>query len=96
MWNEGNIYNTFLREKPWCLFFVISNLQVESLYPDEMGPDKMSVEDFLAKGLPLLDKDIEKRFKVASSNGNVLRYVCMIEGSRYFSSSYFSMSHPQF
>ncbi|OVA05636.1 Homoserine dehydrogenase [Macleaya cordata] len=59
----------------------LDNIKVESLYPDEMGSDRMSVEDFLANGLPLLNKDIETRFRVASSNGNVLRYVCMIEGS---------------
>ncbi|KAK9129086.1 hypothetical protein Syun_017883 [Stephania yunnanensis] len=36
---------------------------VESLYPDKMGPDKMSLEDFLGSGLPLLDKDVEKELK---------------------------------
>lgn len=61
------------------------NLQVDSLYPDAMGPNTMSVEDFLNNGLPSLDNGIEERVKVASSNGNVLRYVCMIEGSRYLS-----------
>lgn len=59
----------------------LDSIKVESLYPDEMDPDKMSVEDFLSSGLPSLDDDIRKRFGVASSNGNVLRYVCSIEGS---------------
>lgn len=45
----------------------------------------MSLKDFLANGLQLLDNDIEERIKKASSNGNVLRYVCVIENSRYLS-----------
>ncbi|KAH6791686.1 Glyceraldehyde-3-phosphate dehydrogenase-like family protein [Perilla frutescens var. hirtella] len=60
----------------------LDSIKVESLYPLEMGPGKMSLEDFLAKGLPSLDEDIQKRIKNASSNGNVLRYVCLIEESR--------------
>ncbi|KAF5936847.1 hypothetical protein HYC85_024353 [Camellia sinensis] len=55
--------------------------QVESLYPEEMGPNIMHVEDFLVNGLPLLDKGIQERVERASSNGNVLRYVCVIEDS---------------
>ncbi|KAK1430700.1 hypothetical protein QVD17_13640 [Tagetes erecta] len=55
---------------------------VESLCPDKMGPDMMTLEDFLANGLPLLDNDIEKRVKKASSNGKVLRYVCILENSQ--------------
>jgi len=43
----------------------------------------MTVEDFLDQGLPLLDKDIQARVEKAASNGNVLRYVCVIEGSRH-------------
>ncbi|XP_058078749.1 uncharacterized protein LOC131227061 isoform X2 [Magnolia sinica] len=60
----------------------LENIKVDSLYPHDLGPDKMSTEDFLENGLPSLDKDIEARVKAASLNGNVLRYVCMIEGSR--------------
>ncbi|KAF6151952.1 hypothetical protein GIB67_010526 [Kingdonia uniflora] len=59
----------------------MDNIKVESLYPQEMGPNTMSLDDFMASGLPSLDKDIEEKTKVASINGNVLRYVCMIEGS---------------
>lgn len=58
------------------------DIKIESLYPPEMGPDMMSVEDFLAIGLPLLDKNIQDRIEKASSNGNVLRYVCLIENKR--------------
>lgn len=58
------------------------DIKVESLYPPEMRPDMMSVEDFLATGLPLLDKNIQDRIEKASSNGNVLRYVCLIENKR--------------
>lgn len=59
-------------------------LQVESLYPEEMGPSVMSVGDFMSNGLPLLDRDIQERVQKASLRGNVLRYVCVLEGSRYF------------
>ncbi|XP_015967739.1 homoserine dehydrogenase isoform X2 [Arachis duranensis] len=59
----------------------MDTIQIESLYPKEMGPDLMSVEDFMNSGLPLLDKDIQERVEKAASNGNVLRYVCVIEGS---------------
>lgn len=60
----------------------LDNIKVESLYPEEMGPNMMHVEDFLVNGLPLLDKGIQERVERASSNGNVLRYVCVIEDSR--------------
>lgn len=43
----------------------------------------MSVEDFLNGGVVKLDNNIEERVKKASLNGNVLRYVCVIEGARY-------------
>ncbi|CAI8597745.1 unnamed protein product [Vicia faba] len=58
----------------------MDSIQVESLYPKEMGPDVMTVDDFLGRGLLLLDKDIQERVEKAASNGNVLRYVCVIEG----------------
>ncbi|XP_010251639.1 PREDICTED: uncharacterized protein LOC104593475 isoform X2 [Nelumbo nucifera] len=60
----------------------LDDIKVESLYPAEMGPDKMSLEDFLSSGLSSLDEGIDERVKVASSKGNVLRYVCVIDGSR--------------
>ncbi|CAJ2645801.1 unnamed protein product [Trifolium pratense] len=53
----------------------MDSIQIESLYPKEMGPDVMNVEDFLDRGLLLLDKDIQERVEKAASNGNVLRYV---------------------
>ncbi|KAL3850221.1 hypothetical protein ACJIZ3_012103 [Penstemon smallii] len=60
----------------------MDSIKIESLYPIEMGPDVMSVEDFLVNGLPLLDEEIRNRIEKASLNGNVLRYVCLIEESR--------------
>lgn len=60
----------------------LDSIKIESFYPEDMGPSVMPVNDFLANGLPLLDKDIEDKIKRASSNGNALRYVCMIEDSR--------------
>lgn len=60
----------------------LDSIKVESLYPEAMGPDKMTVEDFLENGLPLLDKGMQDRVENASSKGNVLRYVCVINQSR--------------
>ncbi|KAK2388626.1 Glyceraldehyde-3-phosphate dehydrogenase family protein [Trifolium repens] len=60
----------------------MDSIQIESLYPKEMGPDVMTVEDFLDRGVLLLDKDIQERVEKAALNGNVLRYVCVIEGQR--------------
>uniref|UniRef100_A0A1D1Y0W5 Homoserine dehydrogenase n=1 Tax=Anthurium amnicola TaxID=1678845 RepID=A0A1D1Y0W5_9ARAE len=60
----------------------LDDIKVESLYPVEMGHNSMSTEEFLNVGLSSIDRDISERVKVASSNGNVLRYVCLIEGSR--------------
>ncbi|KAL1832159.1 hypothetical protein DCAR_0102173 [Daucus carota subsp. sativus] len=60
----------------------LDSIKIESFYPEDMGPSVMPVNDFMKNGLPLLDKDIEDKIKRASSNGNALRYVCMIEDSR--------------
>ena len=49
-----------------------------------MGPNSMSVEEFLANGVPQLDDHLAERVDKASIRGNVLRYVCVIEGSRYY------------
>ncbi|KAL6518696.1 hypothetical protein OROHE_017746 [Orobanche hederae] len=59
----------------------LDHIKIESLYPVEMRPDVMPVEEFLSNGLPSLDKDIQKRVENAASNGKVLRYVCLIEES---------------
>ncbi|CAN0858126.1 Bifunctional aspartokinase/homoserine dehydrogenase [Linum grandiflorum] len=56
--------------------------KIESLYPDEMGPQVMSVEEFLSKGIVLLDSNVEERVRKASMHDKVLRYVCVIEDSR--------------
>ncbi|GER54716.1 homoserine dehydrogenase [Striga asiatica] len=60
----------------------LDSIKVESLFPVDMGPDVMPLEEFLLNGLPLIDKDIQKRVDNAGSKGNVLRYVCLIEKSR--------------
>ncbi|CAL9145766.1 unnamed protein product [Musa hybrid cultivar] len=60
----------------------MDDIQVESLYSNEHGPNSMSTEDFLRIGLPSLDRDVQERVSAASSRGKVLRYVCVIEGSR--------------
>lgn len=60
----------------------MDSVQIESLYPDEMGPHLMDTEDFLGSGLSSLNVIISERVKTALSKGNVLRYVCMIEDSR--------------
>ncbi|XP_042044056.1 bifunctional aspartokinase/homoserine dehydrogenase 1-like isoform X2 [Salvia splendens] len=60
----------------------LDSIKVESLYPEKMGPANIPLDEFLANGLPLLDEAIQKRIESAASNGNVLRYVCLIEESR--------------
>ncbi|KAL9280171.1 putative homoserine dehydrogenase [Arabidopsis thaliana] len=60
---------------------IMDSIKIESLYPEEMGPGLMSVDDFLHNGIVKLDQNIEERVKKASSKGCVLRYVCVIEGS---------------
>ncbi|EFH50289.1 homoserine dehydrogenase family protein [Arabidopsis lyrata subsp. lyrata] len=60
---------------------IMDSIKIESMYPEEMGPGLMSVDDFLHNGIVKLDQNIEERVKRASSNGCVLRYVCVIEGS---------------
>ncbi|CAN6557410.1 unnamed protein product [Malus baccata var. baccata] len=60
-------------------------IKIESLYPEEMAPSVMSIEDFLGSGLLLLDKNIQERVSKASLDGKVLRYVCVIEDSSWHS-----------
>ncbi|KAJ4834867.1 hypothetical protein Tsubulata_012974 [Turnera subulata] len=60
----------------------MDSIKIESLYPNNMAPDVMSVEEFLGSSIALLDKDVAERVRKAASSGNVLRYVCVIEGSR--------------
>ncbi|KAL8099715.1 hypothetical protein AgCh_032103 [Apium graveolens] len=60
----------------------MDSIKIESFFPEDMGPNVMPVNDFLENGLPLLDKHIEDKIKKASSNGNALRYVCVIKDSR--------------
>ncbi|AQK38825.1 bifunctional aspartokinase/homoserine dehydrogenase [Zea mays] len=59
----------------------MESINVESLYPSELGPDAVSTKDFLESGLVQLDKSMEERIRAASSRGNVLRYVCEIESA---------------
>ncbi|XP_020596256.1 uncharacterized protein LOC110036203 isoform X1 [Phalaenopsis equestris] len=59
----------------------LEDIKVDSLYPDDMGPKSMSIEDFINHGLPLLDRDVAEKVEVATFRGNILRYVCKIEGS---------------
>ncbi|VAI15898.1 unnamed protein product [Triticum turgidum subsp. durum] len=56
----------------------MENINVESLYPSELGPEVMPTTDFLESGLAKLDETIEAKVKAASLRGNVLRYVCVI------------------
>ncbi|XP_039145834.1 bifunctional aspartokinase/homoserine dehydrogenase 1 [Dioscorea cayenensis subsp. rotundata] len=60
----------------------LDELKVESLYPNELGPSSMSTEEFLNRGLQSLDSYMADKVRGASLKGNVLRYVCVIEGSR--------------
>ncbi|XP_074563797.1 uncharacterized protein LOC141820391 isoform X2 [Curcuma longa] len=60
----------------------MDDIQVESLYPKELGPNSMSTEDFLRIGMLSLDRGIQERANAASSRNKVLRYVCVIKESR--------------
>ncbi|KAG0466426.1 hypothetical protein HPP92_018006 [Vanilla planifolia] len=60
----------------------LEDIKVDSLYPEEMGPKSMSIGEFLNRGLPILDKDVGEKIKMAASKGNVVKYVCIIEGLR--------------
>lgn len=71
-------------------------MQVESLYSNEHGPNSMSTEDFLRIGLPSLDRDVQERVSAASSRGKVLRYVCVIEGSRFTSHSSYNLNQQAY
>lgn len=79
-YKHGNITYYFMSSVLISVSFVF---QVESLYPSEFGPDSMTAEVFLGSAISQLDKSIEERVTAASSKGNVLRYVCVIEKSRY-------------
>ncbi|XP_038879524.1 bifunctional aspartokinase/homoserine dehydrogenase 1 isoform X4 [Benincasa hispida] len=59
----------------------LGDIKVESLFPKEMGPDVMPIDDFLNSGVLSLDNDIQERVTKASSRGNVLRYACVVECS---------------
>ncbi|KAJ3681011.1 hypothetical protein LUZ60_015500 [Juncus effusus] len=59
----------------------MTDIKIESLYPSEFGSESMSTEEFLSKGLSQLDKNMKERISTASSKGNVLRYVCILEDS---------------
>ncbi|KAJ7513673.1 hypothetical protein O6H91_23G010000 [Diphasiastrum complanatum] len=60
----------------------LRDVQVESLYSSDMGPEFMSVDDFLEKGLTTLDENMKRRVEVAASKGCVLRYVATIQDHR--------------
>ncbi|KAG0450892.1 hypothetical protein HPP92_026459 [Vanilla planifolia] len=47
----------------------LEDIKVDSLYPEEMGPKSMSI-------------DVGEKIKMAASKGNVVKYVCIIEGLR--------------
>ncbi|GAB2239350.1 hypothetical protein Droror1_Dr00025263 [Drosera rotundifolia] len=47
----------------------LEDIEVESLYPQEMGPNTMASEKFLSDRLPLLDTDFKLRVRRAASKG---------------------------
>ncbi|XP_028758033.1 uncharacterized protein LOC114717116 isoform X2 [Neltuma alba] len=60
----------------------LDDIKIESLYPKELGPDVMSIEDFMDHGISRVDGYMQERVMKAAANEKVLRYVCVIEGPR--------------
>ena len=56
--------------------------KVESLFPEEMEQDRMSLEQFMLDGLPSLNEKIDNRVNLARSRGCVLCYVATIKEGR--------------
>ncbi|XP_038879522.1 uncharacterized protein LOC120071359 isoform X3 [Benincasa hispida] len=74
----------------------LGDIKVESLFPKEMGPDVMPIDDFLNSGVLSLDNDIQERVTKASSRGNVLRYACVVECSSLSGREVHSCGHAIF
>lgn len=53
--------------------------QVESLYQPEMGPQHMSLKEFMENGLRTLDPVVQIRVQTAAANKCVLRYISTVD-----------------
>lgn len=60
----------------------LEDVEVESLYPAEMGPQSMAVGEFLTKGLPSLNTWMRERLKAAQDRNAVLRYVATVDSTK--------------
>ncbi|CAM6105112.1 unnamed protein product [Calypogeia fissa] len=60
----------------------LEEVEVESLYPSEMRPQSMPLEEFLSKGVPSLDLSMHERVQAALGRKAVLRYVATIENGK--------------
>uniref|UniRef100_A0A7S3UDD7 Homoserine dehydrogenase n=1 Tax=Picocystis salinarum TaxID=88271 RepID=A0A7S3UDD7_9CHLO len=58
----------------------LTDVEVESLFPDHMAQDKMGVEEFVA-GMSEMDEGMRKKAAEADAAGKVLRYVATVEGN---------------
>ena len=56
----------------------LSQVDVQSLYPGDMAPDRMSVEQFMAN-LHTLDAQFSDQTAKAAADGSVLRYAAVIK-----------------
>jgi len=67
------------RSLGWAL--EMADVQLEGLYPAEMAPERMSVDQFLA-ALPSLDPAFAARAQAAGREGHVLRFVATVKDGR--------------
>jgi len=60
----------------------LSDVSVESLFPEEMSPERMPLEQFMQEGLPELDAGMRERVAAAEAKGARLRFAATVEGGQ--------------
>ena len=60
----------------------LSDVTVESLFPADMSPECMPLEEFMSEGLPALDSGMRERVAAAEAKGKRLRFAATVEGGK--------------
>ncbi|KAK3284569.1 hypothetical protein CYMTET_7792 [Cymbomonas tetramitiformis] len=60
----------------------LADVTVESLFPTEMGPDSMPLNNFMNEGLLALDAPIAKRVEEAAASDGALRYAATVQDGK--------------